>query len=119
MEFNQVVLESMDLDENPCVLLLFCESQHFIRAFICPLGRFHRRSATSKRALKSCVTLLCGKMVYEMCKTCARASVCLCVSITVLRFPAVTYPSQPSFQYTLKRCCRKFSHIVVLSEAFH
>lgn len=52
-------------------------------------------------------------MVYEMW-------VCVCIhSIFVLRFTAVTYSSQPSFQYTLEQCCRKFSHIVVLSEAFH
>lgn len=46
---------------------------------------------------------------------CVRAS----IWSWVLCFTAVTYPSQPSFQYTLKQCCRKFSHIVALSEAFH
>lgn len=67
-EFNQVVAEFMDLDVNPCALLLFCESQHFIGAFIRPLGRFYRRSTTDKRALESCATLLYGQAVYEMCK---------------------------------------------------
>lgn len=107
----------MDLDVNPCALLLSSESQHFIGTFIRPLGRIYRRSATDKRALKSCVTLLYRQMVYEMCKMCAH--VCVCIHNWGLRFAAVTYPSQPSFQYTLKQCWRKFSHIVVLSEAFH
>ncbi len=79
-EFNQVVAEFMDLDVNPCALLLFCESQHFIGAFIRPLGRFYRRSTTDKRALESCATLLYGQAVYEMCKL--RVRVCVCVSIT-------------------------------------
>lgn len=112
--------EFTDLDVNPWALLLWCESPHFIWAFARIrsadfLFFFNHHNTTDKRALKSCVIPLCSKMVSRMCK------VCVCVSITfkVWRFPAVTFPSQPSFQYTLKRRWRKFRHIVVRSEAFH
>ena len=71
-EFSQVAVEFMDLVVNPppraLLLHLFWESQHFIGAFIRTRGEhFYRRSATDKRALESCVTLLYSQMVYEMC----------------------------------------------------
>lgn len=111
----------MDLDVSPSALIVFCESQHFIGALIRPLGKFYRRSTTDKRALKSCVTLLRSQTVYVMCKMCVHTR--LCVRIPNILSPCAsqlspTLHSHP-FQYTLKQCCRKFSHIVVLSEAFH
>jgi len=97
---------------NSCVNLSISSKHSLFRS-----EDFYRHSTTDKRALKSCVILLCSQMVYEMCKI--WETVCVSMTFGALRLAAVTSPSPPSFQYTLKQCCRKFSHIVVQREAFH
>lgn len=99
----------MDLVVNPppppqaLLLHFFRESQHFIGAFVRTRGaHFYRRSATDKRALESCVTLLYSQMVYEMC---VRA--CVSITLCVSRSTAVTYPSQPSFSLHIKAVLQK------------
>lgn len=118
LQVHHVEVNFTDLDGNTFVLLLewisalYWSSHSSIQRVLLP--QHHGQTG----AQEPCNASLHSDGLWNVQK-CVCGGLCVSITFWVLRFTAVTYPSQPSFQYTLKQCCRKFSHIVVLSEAFH